>query len=237
MLILKDINVIYNKTPILHSISASIPLGRITCLVGKSGAGKTTLLQTIAHVTHNYTGTITLNGKNLATASPAERASLVGFVFQQCNLFPHLTVLENCTQPLIVVKHYSKTKAEEQAYKLLSYFGIEQLAQRYPVALSGGQQQRVALARALVLEPQLLCLDEPTSALDPENTHLLVALIQKLTQQGITIVLSSQDTTLLKALLDNAYFIDQGRIVQVYTSDKTPLAHDSPLAQFLNQSL
>lgn len=198
----------------LNSISCDIPAGRITTFIGKSGAGKTTILRCIAGL-EDYQGQIILpSGQNMKNLGPKDRAASIGFVFQNFNLFPHLTVLENCMQPLQVVLGLSQELAKEKAKETLELFGMGSYQNSYPTQLSGGQQQRVAIARALVLGPKILLLDEPTSALDPQNTMLLVNLLQRLNKQGITIVVSSQDMGFVRAIQDCMYLVEDGCILQ-----------------------
>lgn len=204
---------------ILNNISCTVPAGRITTFIGPSGVGKTTLLQTIAQLNNKqHTGQITIDGTNESTLSPQKRAQLIGFVFQDFNLFSHLTVLENCAQPLQVVLKKSPKIAQQHALLILSHLGMEKYAQRYPSQLSGGQQQRVAIARALCLGPKTLLLDEPTSALDPENTNTLITLLQKLKQQNIAIGISSQDTAFIKIIMDRLYLLKTKKIVAEFDS-------------------
>jgi len=205
-----------NSKQVLNNVSFRIPVNRITSFIGRSGAGKTSLLRCIAELQTHYTGDIVYNGKNLRTFSPQERASIIGIVFQDFNLFPNLTVLQNCTQPLIVVKKKSKMQAYKKALQKLEILGMDVYKDSYPVQLSGGQKQRVAIARALCLEPKLLLLDEPTSALDPQNTTNLAEILKELCKRGITVALSSQDMMLVNQLEDNILLMEQGKIVDCF---------------------
>lgn len=199
---------------LLENISCSAQAGRITILVGKSGAGKTTLLRTIAGLnSFDYEGSIVVDGVALSTCTSVQRASLVGFVFQDFNLFENLTVLENCVSPMIVVKKQSRSFAVTQAFGFLEQLGIALLHDAYPKNLSGGQRQRVSIARALCLGSKTLLLDEPTSALDPENTSRLVDILKGLCQQDIAILLSSQDMNFVKKIGDVVYLLEDGRLV------------------------
>jgi len=200
---------------LLDAISFTIPAGRITAFVGSSGAGKTTLLRCCAHLITNYTGTLLLSNRPLADYTTQERVHTVGFVFQHFNLFPHLTVLENCSAPLLLSGTLSREKAVEQALLQLTLVGMESYAHRYPHQLSGGQQQRVAIARALALKPSLLLFDEPTSALDPESTEHFASVLKQLLQQGITIAYASHDMQFITATRDRVYLMEQGKIVDL----------------------
>ena len=201
----------------LKNVTFSIPANCITSFIGKSGSGKTTLLRCIAGLENGYSGDISLK----------KRALTVGFVFQNFNLFSNLTVLENCIQPLIVVKKLTRAVACQKAEQLLTSLGMGAYEDSYPSQLSGGQQQRIAIARALCLNPKVLLLDEPTSALDPENTEVLIFILQRLTRQGVTVVLSSQDMMFVKMLQGNVVLLENGNIVD--NADK--------ISNFLNFNL
>ncbi len=166
--------------PALFNVSFTIPRGRITAFIGKSGSGKTSLFKCITHLNIPYTGTITYKDSDLSQLSPKQRASIVGFVSQQFDLFPHLSVLQNCIQPLQVVRGISKKEATDIAFKVLSQLDIDALKDTYPAQLSGGQQQRVAIARVLCFDPDVLLFDEPTSALDPQNTSTIAQIMKDL---------------------------------------------------------
>jgi len=187
--------------------------GHVTSFIGPSGAGKTTLLKAIAGLLRPSEGIITINGNNITQLKASERAHAMGYVFQQFNLFPHLSVLENCVDPLLVYG-ISKEQAYERAHHMLRQLDMEAHIHKYPSELSGGQQQRTAIARALCLEPQVLLLDEPTASLDPANIHILVKIIHALKEQGLTIALSSQDTLFIGLIIDHVYYLEQGTILE-----------------------
>ena len=222
----------YSKT-ILNNVSCSIPTGRITTFVGKSGAGKTSLLRCIAGLVTNYSGEILLNNQNLAKIELKERAALVGFVAQNYNLFPHMTVLANCMQPLMVTQGMAAAAAESKARALLKTFGLADLAEQYPSQISGGQKQRVAITRALLLGPQVLLLDEPTSALDPENSALLAELLKQLVADGITVVISSQDMSFVRMIMDCVYLMQDGQLVDCFDRS-TDCALGNELEKFIS---
>src|ERR1700722_19601096 len=148
--------------PILNDVSFTLERGRITTFMGPSGAGKTTLLRCIANLLPDYAGEIVCNGVNLKQLCPAERATTIGCVLQQFHLFPHISVLKNCTLALMTVLHIAKEEAEEKAAMHLKELGMGAFTSVFPAQLSGGQQQRVAIARALALQPKVLLLDEPS---------------------------------------------------------------------------
>lgn len=201
-----------NKKIILRDITCSLSPGRITTFIGPSGAGKTTLLQTLVDLVQPSTGTITLNSKQIQNLTHPERAATIGFVFQQFNLFPNLTVLENCIDPLII-RGINNATAQQTAINILTQLGMQAYADTYPSELSGGQQQRVAIARALCLNPRILLLDEPTASLDPSNTQILVSILKQLAHNGMTIGVSSQDMNFVRSILDRVYYLENGEII------------------------
>jgi len=211
---------------VLQNVSLILMPGTITSIIGSSGAGKTTLLKTIAGLMPVESGDVLINGTALSTLSSQKRAEEIGYVFQEFNLFPHLTVLENCIDPLRV-HGIAAQAARERALKMLQELGMVEFQNRYPSQLSGGQQQRIAIARALCLNPRVLLLDEPTAALDPANTDILVNILQSLTGQGLTIAISSQDMNFVSKIVERVYFMQAGTIIEACDSvekfDKSPL--------------
>ncbi len=201
MVTVNNITVKTNNNTLLQDVSCTLTPGSITSFIGKSGTGKTTLLTTIAGLTKTTTGIITTNTKH------------IGYVFQDFNLFPHLTVLENCIDPLLV-SGLTPHDAKERAIFVLKELDMQNFVNKYPNQLSGGQRQRVAIARALSLKTSVLLLDEPTASLDPINTEILVTLLQQLASQGFTIGLSSQDMSFVQKIFDRIYFIDTGKIIE-----------------------
>jgi len=220
---------------ILDSVSFSIDRGRITAFVGPSGAGKTSVLRCCAHLTNSYTGSLQLLEKPLAAYSNAERVHTVGFVFQQFNLFPHLTTLQNCMAPLEYEGSLEKAVIEKRAQDLLRLVGMQEYAARHPHQLSGGQQQRVAIARALMLRPSVLLFDEPTSALDPASTSMLAGVLKDLQAHGVTIAYASHDMQFIEATRDRMYLMEQGRIVEAFDSATQTLEQTPRLQAFLQQ--
>lgn len=213
MVIIDQLDVIINGKKILNNISLTIAQSRITSLIGASGAGKTTLLKTIAGLLPCNQGTITIDNNAITSLTPYQRSEQIGYVFQDFNLFAHLTALENCIDPLLV-HHVPHKVALQQVQELLHQFGMFQHRNKYPHELSGGQKQRVAIARALALKPQLLLLDEPTASLDPANTDILVTLLKQLATSGMTIALSSQDMSFVQKIVDCVYYMEHGTLVQ-----------------------
>lgn len=210
----KKIKWSYGGTPILNDISFELKKGRITFFLGQSGSGKTTLLKCISNLHSTYEGLITCEGKDIKQLSSVERASSIGFVLQQFHLFPHFTVLKNCTYALAKALKIEGREAKEKATEILHSLGMHPFIHAYPLQLSGGQQQRAAIARALVLSPKILLLDEPTSALDPESKKSLQTLLLDLSQQGITLGLSSHDMPFVQKMMDCVYFMENGKFVE-----------------------
>lgn len=211
MICVEQLVVIRNKKRVIDTISCTFDTGKINMIIGKSGAGKTTLLQAIAGLVSIKQGSIFVESKNNRTLSSRKRAETIGYVFQQFNLFPHMTALENCIDPLLVHGE-SFDSAKKITLQYFQKFSMEECVDKYPQQLSGGQQQRVAIIRALVLQPKVLLLDEPTSALDPRNADVLAEMLCHVTQRGITLIISSQDTYFIKKIADTIYYIDNGTI-------------------------
>lgn len=225
MVIVKKVCVTINNQEILNDVYCTLPQGRITTFIGKSGAGKTTVLRACADLIKPTSGNIEIDGISLAECNAplcdaprrAQRcaAQKIGFVFQDFNLFAHMTVLQNCIDPLLI-QGITRTQAEERTIELLRRLEIADKRDQYPCALSGGQQQRVAIARALCLQPSVLLLDEPTASLDPINTEILAQILQQLAQQGLTVACSTQDMQFAKNIRDHVYYMEQGRIIEEY---------------------
>jgi len=221
------------SSPVLKEVSFSLRKGRITTFMGQSGAGKTTLLKCIANLHSHYEGVIACNGKDIREFNPVERASTIGFVLQQFHLFPHLSVLNNCTYALVNVIGMNEAEAENRAIEILNILSMQPFIQSFPSQLSGGQQQRVAIARALVLQPEILLLDEPTSALDPESKKSLESLLLDLNARGFTIALSSHDMPFIKKIMDRVYFMEQGEIIEEWDRELDDLSSKEKIKQFL----
>lgn len=233
MITASNLTLTIDKKTILNNVSFAIPHGGIATFIGPSGAGKTSLLRCISQLNTNYSGTILLGGIDVKTMPSLQRAKMVGFVFQNLNLFPHKTVLHNCVHPLVAVLKMSHQQAVSVSLEKLKLLGIDTFADAYPHQLSGGQQQRVAITRALCMEPRLLMFDEPTSALDPQNTKMVQDSIKTLQAAGITIVLSSHDMTLVNGLLDNVYFVEQGTLAESYNASRDSLDDKPKIRAFI----
>lgn len=221
---------------ILHGVSFELKKGRVTTFMGQSGAGKTTLLKCMANLLSSYEGLITCAGRDLKSFNSVERASAIGFVLQQFHLFPHFTVLKNCTYALVEALGVSEEEAEEKAVKILKELNMAPCILSFPAQLSGGQQQRAAIARALVLRPEVLLLDEPTSALDPASKKGLETLLLDLNERGITIALSSHDMPFIRMMKDCVYFMEEGRLIEAWDQKDEELSSKEKIKQFLAEA-
>jgi ABC-type polar amino acid transport system ATPase subunit len=219
----------------LHGVSFTITDRRITTFIGRSGSGKTTLLKCIAHLHPYAEGSITCNGHDLKKITPLERSTTIGFVLQQFHLFPHLTVLQNCTYALQHVLSLQE-EAASRATEVLTLLGMLPFVHKYPAQLSGGQQQRVAIARALVMRPKILLLDEPTSALDPDSKKSLEKMLFDLHEQGLTLALSSHDMTFIKKIMDRIYYMEEGRLIEAWDREEEHSPPTGKISQFLSQT-
>ena len=203
---------------ILDSVSLRVERGEVALLLGKSGVGKSTLLRILNSLDKADSGLVTVDGKMLDLSANQSNLT-IGMIFQQWNLFDHLTVEQNITLPLEKVLQKSKIEAHAIAHKLLVQYGLETKADDSIMQLSGGQKQRLAIARALALNPKVLCADEPTSALDPLLTHFVAENIQQLAQEGLTVLVASHDTALISQLNCTIYLMEAGKIVETAKSE------------------
>ena len=230
----------FGSLPALQDVSLDIAPGERVVIIGPSGSGKSTLLRSINRLEEIDQGSITVKGANIM--SPDNDINLIrqnlGMVFQQFNLFPHKTVLENLTMAPIKLRKLSREEAESRALGLLKKVGISEKANVYPAMLSGGQQQRVAIARALAMQPDIMLFDEPTSALDPEMVGEVLDVMVKLAEEGMTMVCVTHEMGFARTVADRLIFMDQGQIVEqgrpetLFTTPRHPR-----LRQFLNQIL
>jgi len=201
---------------VLRDIDLSVRVGERIVICGPSGSGKSTLIRCVNRLEEHQTGRIVVDGIELRDDLKAieQVRRRVGMVFQQFNLFPHLSVLDNLTLAPIWVSKMSKPEAQERAMQQLQRVRIAEQAHKYPLQLSGGQQQRVAIARALCLTPRIMLFDEPTSALDPEMINEVLDVMTELAQQGITMLCVTHEMGFAKAVADRVVFMDQGQIVE-----------------------
>ncbi|MCT4533732.1 MAG: amino acid ABC transporter ATP-binding protein [Halodesulfovibrio sp.] len=202
---------------ILRSVSLDINRGELKVLIGPSGAGKSTFLQCINYLLIPEQGQILLEGNVVDTGSKKELYAYrqqVGMIFQDFNLFDHLTAVDNVSIALRKVKGMSKREATDIAKKELKRVGLSDKGDLYPAELSGGQKQRVAIARALAMEPKVLLLDEPTSALDPELVGEVLSVIRDLAKEGLTMIMATHQMDFARALADEIVFMQQGEIIE-----------------------
>lgn len=204
----------YGATRALDGLTLSLPDARILVLIGPSGGGKSTLLRVLGGLETADGGSVQVNGHRLVADPAALQAyrRRNGFLFQQFNLFPHLSARKNITLPLEKVHRHDPAKARTMADQALVRFGLLEHADKLPAQLSGGQQQRVGIARAVAFSPEILFLDEPTSALDPEMTAEVLELIQELAEAGQDIILSTHEMGFARAVADHVAFVAAGRI-------------------------
>lgn len=219
MLDIKNVTKKFGNKTILDHVSLAVNKGEIAVLLGASGVGKSTLLRILNHLETPDTGSFYLNSK-LLDLNTVNQTHTVGFVFQNFNLFDHLTVEENITIALEKALRKNKKEAHAIATKLLDHYGLSEKATAYPADLSGGQKQRLALARTLALKPQVICLDEPTSALDPMLTAYVATTIQELAKEGYIVLVATHDTSLLERLHCTIYLMKQGKIVETAISSE-----------------
>jgi general L-amino acid transport system ATP-binding protein len=212
----------YGDFEALRGISLDVKKGEVIVILGPSGSGKSTFIRCINRLEEHQEGTIVVNNTllNYDVRNIAEIRREVGMVFQQFNLFPHLTVMENVTLAPIHVRKWSRDHAEEAAMKWLTRVGIPEQAEKYPGQLSGGQQQRVAIARALTMEPEIMLFDEPTSALDPEMISEVLDVMRDLAKSGYTILAVTHEMGFARTVADRVIFMDYGKIVEQNTPDE-----------------
>lgn len=206
----------FGDTEVLKDINVEIGRQEVVVVIGPSGSGKSTFLRCLNLIESVTDGTIMIDGVEL-TGKKVDINKLraeVGMVFQQFNLFPHKTVLENITLPIIKVKKWGKHDAEQKSKELLTKVGLLEKAHVYPDSLSGGQKQRVAIARALGMEPKIMLFDEPTSALDPEMVGEVLDVMKQLAKEGMTMVVVTHEMGFAKEVGDRVIFMDEGYVVE-----------------------
>lgn len=233
MIDLKDVRKSFGKNEVLKGINLHIDKGEVVVIIGPSGSGKSTVLRTMNYLEEPTSGQVIVDGMDLSDKNKLnEVRTEVGMVFQNFNLFPHMTVLENLTLAQINVRKTDKKAANDIAMKLLERVGLSDKANVYPDSLSGGQKQRVAIARALAMKPKVMLFDEPTSALDPEMVREVLDVMKPLADEGMTMVIVTHEMGFAKEVADRVLFVDGGLILedgspsQVFdapTSDRTKL--------------
>jgi polar amino acid transport system permease protein len=223
---LQGVGKVFGEQTVLDDVHLELKAGSVTVLIGPSGAGKSTLLRLINHLERADHGYVTVGGQlvgyrregdtlyELPEGEIRRRRADVGMVFQNFNLFPHLTALENIIEAPIAVRGIARAQAEQQAFDLLERIGLADKAHAYPRQLSGGQQQRIAIARALALQPKVLLFDEPTSALDPELVSEVLSVIEELARSGTTLVIVTHELGFARRVADHVVMMDQGRVIE-----------------------
>ncbi|AGM98360.1 amino acid ABC transporter ATP-binding protein [Streptococcus iniae] len=213
---INDLHKYFGKNEVLKGINLDIQQGEVVVIIGPSGSGKSTLLRSMNLLEVPTKGQVTFEGVDITDKKNDvfKMREKMGMVFQQFNLFPNMTVLENITLSPIQTKGKSKADAEKKAFELLEKVGLSEKAHAYPVSLSGGQQQRIAIARGLAMDPDVLLFDEPTSALDPEMVGEVLAVMQDLAKSGMTMVIVTHEMGFAKEVADRVIFMDGGVIVE-----------------------
>ena len=216
MLYVNNLYKCFGETQVLKGIDEHIKKGEVLVLIGPSGSGKSTFLRCLNLLEKPTSGEITFEGKSITNkeCDINKIREKMGMVFQQFNLFPHKTVLENITMAPIKVKKISKEKAIEKAMELLAKVGLSDKANSYPSSLSGGQKQRIAIARALAMEPDVILFDEPTSALDPEMGGEVLNVMKQLAKDGMTMVVVTHEMGFAKEVGSRIIFMDNGKIIE-----------------------
>jgi len=213
---LENVSKWYGNMQVLHDVSLTVTAGERVVIAGPSGSGKSTMIRCINHLERHQKGRILVEGVELTDAGRQIQAVRreVGMVFQQFNLFPHMTVLQNCTLALRSVRGMGRKEAVETAMQCLAKVRIPDHAHKYPTQLSGGQQQRVAIARALAVRPRIMLFDEPTSALDPEMIREVLDVMVALAESGMTMICVTHELGFARQVADRMIFMDGGRIVE-----------------------
>lgn len=226
MITLSGLEKSFARQKVLHDISLTIPEGSVTALIGPSGSGKSTLLRCINLLEIAQAGKLTIGNEEIIfspAAAPKRKdvrriCQQTGMVFQNFQLFPHLSVLENIMQGLMVAQKWPRERARARAEELLAKVGLAHKRHAWPAMLSGGQQQRVAIARAMAPSPKVLLCDEPTSALDPELAQEVIAVLRQLAHEGTTMLMATHDLRLAANIASQVVFLESGQIVESGTS-------------------
>jgi general L-amino acid transport system ATP-binding protein len=221
MIITRDVHKWFGDFHALRGISLEVAAGETVVIIGPSGSGKSTFIRTINRLEEHERGEIIVDGIVLSNdvRNIHDIREEIGMVFQNFNLFPHLTVLQNITLAPIWVRRWPKAKAEKTALELLDRVRIPEQAHKYPGQLSGGQQQRVAIARALAMQPKIMLFDEPTSALDPEMIKEVLDVMRELARSGLTLICVTHEMGFAREVANRVLFFDQGQIVEQGTPD------------------
>ena len=222
IIVARDVHKWYGNFHALKGVDMEVKQREVIVIFGPSGSGKSTFIRTINRLEEHQRGQIIVDGIELShDVRNIEQIRMeTGMVFQQFNLFPHLTVLQNIVLAPVWVRKWPKNKAEEVAMELLERVGIPEQADKFPGQLSGGQQQRVAIARSLAMQPKIMLFDEPTSALDPEMIKEVLDVMVELAKSGMTMLVVTHEMGFARAVADRMYFFDQGQIVESGTPEE-----------------
>lgn len=240
IIICNNLNKWFGEFHVLRDVSVDVAPREVVVVIGPSGSGKSTFIRCINRLEEHQEGQIIVDGIELShdVRNIATIRREIGMVFQQFNLFPHLTVLQNITLAPMKVRRRSRAEAEAKAMQLLERVGIPEQANKYPGQLSGGQQQRVAIARALAMEPKIMLFDEPTSALDPEMIKEVLDVMKELALSGMTMIVVTHEMGFAREVADRVLFFDQGRIVEQGTPEYFFTSAQHPRTKlFLSQIL
>ena len=240
IIVCQNVNKWFGEFHVLRDISVDVAYREVVVIIGPSGSGKSTFIRCINRLEEHQEGKIVVDGMELShdIRNIAAIRREIGMVFQQFNLFPHLTVLQNITLAPMKVRHRSRDEAEAKSMQLLERVGIPEQANKYPGQLSGGQQQRVAIARALAMEPKIMLFDEPTSALDPEMIKEVLDVMKELALSGMTMLVVTHEMGFAREVADRVLFFDQGRIVEQGTPEYFFTSAQHPRTKlFLSQIL
>ncbi|WP_019220372.1 amino acid ABC transporter ATP-binding protein [Bartonella senegalensis] len=220
---IRNLNKWYGNFQVLHDINLDVETGQRIVICGPSGSGKSTLIRCINQLEQAHKGSICIHNIDIHTAPIHQQKTVlrkVGMVFQHFNLFPHMTVLQNCILAPMTVQGLSKQQAKERAMHYLTQVGIEKHCEKYPLQLSGGQQQRVAIARALCMKPEVMLFDEPTSALDPESVGEVLEVMAQLADTGITMMCVTHEMRFAREVSERIVFLENGKIIEDTASDE-----------------
>lgn len=227
----------FGEKTVLKDIDLEVANGEVVVLIGRSGSGKTTLLRTMNALEIPTSGTVTVDGVTYTANDKKSQIAVrkkTGMVFQNFQLFPHMTALENVMEGLVQVKGMSKVEAEKIAVNLLEKVDLLHVKDQYPISLSGGQQQRVGIARALAMNPKVILFDEPTSALDPELVQDVLKVIKGLRDEGMTMVIVTHEMAFARSVADKVAFIHDGRIEEI---DHPEVIFTKPKSEHLQKFL
>lgn len=240
MIIVRDLHKWYGEFHVLKGVNLTVRAGEVIVIIGPSGSGKSTFIRTINRLEEHERGQIVVDGIELThdVRNISRVRQEIGMVFQNFNLFPHLTILQNIMLAPTWVRRWPRLKAEKKAMELLERVHIPEQAHKYPGQLSGGQQQRVAIARALAMEPKILLFDEPTSALDPEMIKEVLDVMKELAQSGLTMLCVTHEMGFAREVANRVIFFDKGEVIEEEAPENFfERPRSERTRQFLNQIL